>query len=562
MKERKYRIIELHGEESDLLRAAERSEREMIERNKENSEGSLIDPFLTPETTAEEQLMKAKMDLERKYLRQYGPECECILVPEFSKVPADLPSTIEEATDVNMIQRQQPFAVSCFSPRTSCLPPISERYMVDGKFKPTDLNLERLFLERVPLRRVEHRIYMFNGQYWKILSTNDLRTAIMVFLGDVLGKRGDHKQLAAVESFVMAEPSIRVNSMTPFQHFICLENGILDLQTGTLMPHSPDYFLTWKLCADWDENVDCPLFNRFLATITGNEPILQQRILEVIGYILFAPGNAWKRFVVLQGQGDTGKSVLGRLLASFFEEDQVGSVDLFRFGDRFSLSSLMDKKLNLSMDLTDTALKEQAVAVLKQITGGDLIQIEEKYKPTYSARISCKFVFGTNHNLRLQASDAAFMHRVLLIPFRFPIPKQQQDPQLALKLSDEKSGILRLALSAYRMYMANGMIFSGEELYNTPIAQSGDQPESREDGVVAFAEECLIAGEGYVAIDFLYQQYISFCTREGYPAFINTQLFSRCLGDVINRRFPNVKRVKKREGSVTKNCVSGIQYIQ
>lgn len=185
---------------------------------------------------------------------------------------------------------------------------------------------------------------MFNGQYWKILSTNDLRTAIMVFLGDVLGKRGDHKQLAAVESFVMAEPSIRVNSMTPFQHFICLENGILDLQTGTLMPHSPDYFLTWKLCADWDENVDCPLFNRFLATITGNEPILQQRILEVIGYILFAPGNAWKRFVVLQGQGDTGKSVLGRLLASFFEEDQVGSVDLFRFGDRFSLSSLMDKK--------------------------------------------------------------------------------------------------------------------------------------------------------------------------------------------------------------------------
>ena len=170
----------------------------------------------------------------------------------------------------------------------------------------------------------------------------------------------------------------------------------------------------------------------------------------MIGYCLVPQDNSAKRIVLYQGVGNTGKSVLGSLLASFYEESAVGSVDAFRIGDRFSLSALATKALNISMDLPNSALNDQSVGVLKQISGNDLVQVEEKYKTPYAARIGCKMIFGTNHQLRTSSFDAAFLRRILLIPFNYPVPRYAQDPHLVDKLKNERAGIFFKAMLAYR----------------------------------------------------------------------------------------------------------------
>ena len=105
--------------------------------------------------------------------------------------------------------------------------------------------------------------------------------------------------------------------------------------------------------------------DRFLYQIAGGDPVLIKRIWQVIGYCLVPQDNRAKRFFLFQGLGNTGKSVLGSLLSAFYEETAVGSVDAFRIGDRFSLSSLVNKALNISADLPSSALGDQAVGIIK-----------------------------------------------------------------------------------------------------------------------------------------------------------------------------------------------------
>lgn len=66
----------------------------------------------------------------------------------------------------------------------------------------------------------------------------------------------------------------------------------------------------------------CPRFEQYLQEISGGNECLIARFWEAIGYAL-VPDNRAKRFFLLQKMGDTGKSVLGSLLGSFFDKDAV-----------------------------------------------------------------------------------------------------------------------------------------------------------------------------------------------------------------------------------------------
>lgn len=141
--------------------------------------------------------------------------------------------------------------------------------------------------------------------------------------------------------------------------------------------------------------------------------------------------------------------MLTNLLESFFEPPAVSHIDIYK-GNRFSIVALADRRLNIASEMPRAVLGEQNIAVMKAITGGDTVSIEEKYKAPRSAKISCKLVFSSNHEIVLPAGDEAFARRMLLIPFRYSVPKAHQDPHLLDRLLDEHAGILYRAILEYR----------------------------------------------------------------------------------------------------------------
>lgn len=132
--------------------------------------------------------------------------------------------------------------------------------------------------------------------------------------------------------------------------------------------------------------------------------------------------------------------------------DDVASLSVHQFGERFALSALADHSINISMDLPNGIFDSRSVAVIKQIAGGDSLSIEAKNRQPHSDHIRCKLLFGTNHSIELKVRDEAFSQRILLVPFCFPFPAAQQDFDLLDKLKQENGGVIYCALAAYRVF--------------------------------------------------------------------------------------------------------------
>lgn len=363
--------------------------------------------------------------------------------------------------------------------------------------QPTDLELARLFMHRQHVRTRNGSVYLYNGKYYKKLSDDQLKSQILSVLRNELEIKGNSKQLDTVAAAIKAEPTIQISDEKLPIGGLCLQNCVIDIASMTCADHTHQFFFTIKLDVQYQGPQPTPVMDRFLSQIAGGDPVLIKRIWQVIGYCLVPQDNRAKRFFLFQGYGNTGKSVLGSLLASFYEEGDVGSVDAFKIGDRFSLSALVHKALNISMDLPSSALNDQAVGIIKQIVGNDKVQVEEKYRTPYTASIGTHLVYGTNHQLRTNTFDAAFLRRICLIPFNYPVPKHQQDHYLLDRLMREKAGIFFTAMEAYRELVANNYTFSGDDVYDmVNTKQAGEQLIDHDTFIEAFIERHITAMPG------------------------------------------------------------------
>lgn len=524
---RKRKIISVYGEEAKLVKMAEQADFTARQRAQASTPAGLINPITTYETPAEQALVWQVMELEKKYQMAFGLALPPILVAAdtpLSQLPADSPS-------IKYFHRA-----------------------------PTDMEMAQLFLKRVTVRRVGQRIYRYNGRIYKLLTVDQFHTLIYDTLRQELSISGNSKQIRTVEEAIMAEPSIEVRQESINEVGICLRNGVLSLSDFNLYNHSPSFFNTWMLDVDWLGEQPCSSCDRFFEFAAGGDPVLIQRFWEAIAYALF-PDNRAKRFIVLMGLGDTGKSVFGDMIASFFEEDAVGSVDIFRLGDRFSLSTLVNKRVNISMDLSDAALNMQAIGIIKQITGGDLVQVEEKYKPSYAAKIGCKLIFGTNHTLR--ANDVAFLRRVLYLPFNYPVPHHMQNPNLRQMLRSEKSGIFYRALNAYKSLVAKGYFFSGDNIYDfTKAYQAGEAAADMSTDLENFvATHCVEQADGFVTTKALFDSYQSYCQSINHDFIRNKQTFSAKFNNLV-QSISGVTLGKRRVNGTACNGYSGLNLIE
>lgn len=522
------KIIEVTGEEAKLIRAAEAVELAAERRAQAEAPEGMLAPMTFFETEYERSIESEKMKLVSKYQMAQNLSTPPILVPVADYAPLQRPSIV-------------PYH------------PYVQRLM-------TDMELADLLTQRVNICRMGEIVYRYTGSHYERLSDNQLRTLIREKLREELNVSGKAAQIDSVKKAIVAEPAIVQEELNGFCTGLCLQNGVLDVSSLQLYSHDPQFYFTWKMPVNWYGPQPCPVFDQFLATVTGGDPVLTQRFWETIGYILVPNDNRAKRFILMSGLGNTGKSVLGNLLRSFFTRDCVSSVDIFKMGDRFALGTLVHALINISMDLSDSAMNEQAVSIIKQITGGDLVQVEEKYITPYFSCIKCKLIYGTNHKLRTNSWDQAFLNRILLLPFQYPIPAAQQDRHLTEKLMAERSGILYKAIMAYRTLVSHGYIFTGDDIYCFANAhQPAEETVSQTDTLEQFARECCVeAVDEFIPTDTLFQCYTNFCQNLNQGSFGNSQVFSAKFKGMIQQLIPAVELKKQRFNGVLCNGYKGI----
>lgn len=418
---------------------------------------------------------------------------------------------------------------------------------------PTPIDLLDQLLKRVTLKRDEDAIYLFDGVCYNRLNDNAVNTMISEVLSDKLRISGAAYQLSNVYTLLKADGRI---SDTPVDQAefsdIAVGNGWLNRDELILHPADLGRFITSKINVHWKPFSDCPLFEKFLSTCANGDPILISRMWEFVAFSLIP--NRVKRIALIQGVGDSGKTLITSLLASFFDKKLVSYRDANCLSDRFYLFDLVDKRLNISADLPAGALSSKVVAILKQISGNDEVTVEEKYHTPRKITLGTKLILVSNHFLSMQHYDSYFASRILLLPFMNAIPKWQQDYRLLAKLKAEREGILAKAVHVFKQLEAHNFVFSGDELYSFERQAISSIPVEA-NTVKQFLSACCELKEGFTPTSTLHNHYLAYCAANSYPPINDKVAFSKQLsltcGDAISRK-------KQRFGGESVNGYVGI----
>lgn len=400
----------------------------------------------------------------------------------------------------------------------------------------------------LPLMVCRKQLYLQAGTVWTPLDKADF----------ILAYQQDPRIQNALHSFsghglndlykkVLIQPMIQRDmkdvQMSP--DLIPCRDGIFDLETMRAREVRPDdYFFS---CCDISIKKigrgSGDHFEQFMASVSPGNPAVRQQVLELIGIIL--SGYMPKKFFLLLGPRDTGKSQVMNLLRNLIGDQCTQSInDPNELSGPWMSGSLVGKRLCYCPDAARVALSQKSAAALKQLTGGDLIQANVKYKQPFTFRNEATIVFVSNHPLAMPR-DEALESRLVTIPFSNSIPKERQVPNFSELLYQERGYIIGEAIRALKDLARRGFAFSrSDDVLPCPIEQ--DFSDSTIAQISRFVEQCCqLDSEGREYTDTLYTAFCNF-TSETDGSFISREVFSRELSSLFRELEPF--RTSKQRG--------------
>jgi P4 family phage/plasmid primase-like protien len=327
-----------------------------------------------------------------------------------------------------------------------------------------------------------------------------IRSRTVALLGD--SYRPGHAAVA--RDVVLAH--IPVLGSDPVEHLINVPNGLLDWRTGTLHAHTPDVRTTVQLGVPWDPAATCPWFDWWLAQVVPRDCV--ELAWELTGYLAYA-GNPLHAAVMLVGDGRNGKGTYLRLVKAMLGEANVTAVSLADLvSTRFATASLFGKIANIAGDIDGTYL--ESTAVLKAVTGGDLISAEHKGKDRFDFTPWAVPVFSANKIPASADTTVGYLSRWLVIPFPVSFAGRE-DRTVEDRLRAELPGILAGGLRRLPALLARGQFGLTDS-----AREAKAEFERRVDNVRWWLSECCELGDYPPASRTgLYQAYKRCTERDG-----------------------------------------------
>ena len=302
-------------------------------------------------------------------------------------------------------------------------------------------------------------------------------------------------------------------------------NGILDLKRGKLEPHDKSKLCTKQTSANYGEALTADsLWLRFLRDVTDGDKEFEGYLQRVVGYCLTGSVSE-KCFFFCYGAGDNGKSVfietIGSLLGSYATSISTEALIKNRYGSAAAdIARLSGPRI---ATCSETSKGEQwNDALIKDITGGDIITGRYLYKDVFSFRPQAKLIIRGNSKPDVKDNSSGMWSRIQLIPFETFIPPEKRDRYLRDKLERrELNGILTWAVEGCLKWQEIGL--------SPPDRISAAVSEYREemDTIGSFLTECVtVDNSGILDVksSALYASYKSWCVENGHKPISMTAL--------------------------------------
>jgi putative DNA primase/helicase len=393
--------------------------------------------------------------------------------------------------------------------------------------------------------------YVWNGRVWersevKVRQEIHRMGAALVFDGKLTEARGFTmtSRIDALLRELRSVPSVHVEA-TEFDakaELLSFANGTVDLRTGKMHAHRQGDMLTYEVDVNYRPEATCPRWTQFLGEIFPDHPELPAYMRRLVGYGITG-SVAEQCFAVLWGKGANGKSVFTDTLTAVFrsiskttpfatfEEKQGGGIPN-------DIAALRGSRLVMASE--GESGKPMSEAVLKRVTGKDMIAARFLRQEFFEFKPSFLLMLATNHKPKFRGQDEGLWRRVKMIPFRRWFAPDERDHKLDVKLLAEAEGIAAWAVAGAVEWYRDGLgdppviTDAGREYRETSDALAGFLP-----GVL---EPCSDSTPLSGADAF--NSYLEWCEAENLPA--RERWTRRTFYDALEER--GIQRKKSNTG--------------
>lgn len=237
---------------------------------------------------------------------------------------------------------------------------------------------------------------------------------------------------------------------------LAFRNGILDKGeflevSGVFTPYFLD--IEYKPKAEPVKVVD-----DYLDHISEGDPETRRFFLQIIGSILitdFDVKGSLKKHFVVKGLSDSGKGTFLKVIGGIFE-GLASTVDPHEMNRTKQVSSMIDKLVNLSDDITDEVIGKVQTKVLKNMVSCDTDTAELLYQEGVSIRYTQTQITATNFEMRTAEKDENFEKKKVTIWLNKRPAKKNPRLLAELTTKEAKEYWISLAVPEYKRLFKNG----------------------------------------------------------------------------------------------------------
>lgn len=318
--------------------------------------------------------------------------------------------------------------------------------------KPNYQGMADYLVDRYKLLSSEAYSYIYQDNYYQYIGRNGLANLVSIIAKENLmpNHLDNFIKLTIAKSFDVEKTIFKPDGL------INIANGILDVKSQKLMPHSHQYFFKYILPHKYDASAECPRFLKFLNFIFDNDPQYTDLTSEIFGYCLLGGNQFLHKSFVLYGSGRNGKSTWLEILQSLLGYQNISSVSLANLTKPFSVVNLDGKLANIVDETPNDQINAEA---FKTATSGGWLTGAHKGKPEYPVKCNARFLFASNKIPNFSETTVGLKERLYFIKFSKFIEADSRDPYIKEYIvANEMSGILNFALIGLRRLLERGYI--------------------------------------------------------------------------------------------------------
>lgn len=278
-------------------------------------------------------------------------------------------------------------------------------------------------------------------------------------------------------------------------HLLGVQNGVVDLRTGRLLPDARDQHVTRRAAFNFDPSAPADRWVHFIGQITGKplpverdaegnirpesvgrhhpRPDYARYIQKALGYCMTGLTSEQKMFICF-GDGGNGKNIMLDILKEILPDYVAIITPALLLESSKAISAQAPSEATASLAGNRFAIASEAredakldVAMVKAHTGNKYLTARFLNKNSTTFTVTHKLWLMTNHKPRIDDMDPAIRGRLHLLPFdrRWNRPGDTErdptcpdgDKRLEATLRTEAAGVLAWLVEGARMYFEEGL---------------------------------------------------------------------------------------------------------